>query len=94
MEMFLLNLAIRNLTRRRVRTILTILGVAIAISFTVGILSISEGFMASFENSMAKQGTDIIIVPREAEAFPYPDVAAFVGSFSEDVIREIEQLDI
>ena len=91
--MFLLNLAVRNLTRRRVRTILTILGVAIAISFTVGILSISEGFMASFENSMAKQGTDIVIVPREAEAFPYPDVAAFVGSFSEDVIREIEQLE-
>jgi len=91
--MLLVNLAIRNLTRRRVRTILTILGVAIAISFTVGILSISEGFMASFENSMAKQGTDIIVVPKEAEAYPYPDVAAFVGSFSEDIISQIEQLE-
>ncbi|MBL7166951.1 MAG: ABC transporter permease [Dehalococcoidales bacterium] len=89
--MLLLLLAIRNLTRRRVRTILTVMGVAIAISFTVGILSISEGFMASFENSMAQQGTDIIIVPKEAEAYPYPDVAAFVGSFSEETIREIEQ---
>lgn len=89
--MLLLLLAIRNLTRRRVRTILTVMGVAIAISFTVGILSISEGFMASFENSMAKQGTDIIIVPKEAEAYPYPDVAAFVGSFSEATLREIEQ---
>ena len=68
--MLLLLLAIRNLTRRRVRTILTVMGVAIAISFTVGILSISEGFMASFENSMAQQGTDIIIVPKEAEAYP------------------------
>ena len=36
-------LAIRNLTRRRTRTILTILSVAIAIAFTVTILSISEG---------------------------------------------------
>ena len=36
-------LAIRNLTRRRTRTVLTILGVAIAIAFTVTILSISEG---------------------------------------------------
>ena len=69
------------------------MGVAIAISFTVGILSISEGFMASFENSMAQQGTDIIIVPKEAEAYPYPDVAAFVGSFSEETLREIEQYE-
>jgi len=91
--MLLLLLAIRNLTRRRVRTILTVMGVAIAISFTVGILSISEGFMASFENSMAQQGTDIIIVPKEAEAYPYPDVAAFVGSFSEETLREIEQYE-
>jgi len=91
--MLLVNLALRNLTRRRVRTILTILGVAIAISFTVGILSISEGFMVSFENSMAKQGVDLIIVPKEAEAYPYPDVAAFVGSFSENLVDEIRQLD-
>ena len=91
--MLLLLLAIRNLTRRRVRTILTVMGVAIAISFTVGILSISEGFMASFESSMAQQGTDIIIVPKEAEAYPYPDVAAFVGSFSEETLREIEQYE-
>ena len=91
--MLLLNLAARNLTRRRVRTLLTVLGVALAISFTVGILSISEGFMASFENSMAKQGADIIIVLKEAEAYPYPDVAAFVGSFPEALIEEIEQVD-
>jgi len=91
--MMLPTLAIRNLTRRRVRTLLTILGVAIAISFTVGILSISEGFMASFENSMAKQGTDIVVVSKEAEAYPYPDVAAFVSSFSEDLIAQIEEVE-
>ena len=49
--------------------------------------------MVSFENSIAKQGADIIIVPREAEAYPYPDVAAFVGSFSEQLLEEIEQLE-
>lgn len=83
----------RNLTRRRTRTILTILGVAIAIAFTVTILSISEGLAVSFENSIAKQGADIVIVPKEAEAYPYPDVAAFVGSFPEELVEEIEQLD-
>ena len=91
--MAIIKLALRNLTRRPVRTALTIMGVAVAISFTVGILSISEGFMASFENSMAQQGMDIVIVPKEAEAFPYPDVAAFVGSFSEELVAEIEQVE-
>jgi len=90
--MLLVTLALRNLARRRVRTLLTILGVALAISFTVGILSISEGFMSSFENSMAKQGADIIIVPIEAESFPYPDVAALVGSFPETLIDEIRAI--
>jgi len=33
-------LAIRNLTRRRTRTVLTILGVAIATAFTVTILTV------------------------------------------------------
>jgi len=49
--------------------------------------------MASFENSIAKQGADIVIVPKEAEAYPYPDVAAFVGSFPEELLIEIEQLE-
>ena len=49
--------------------------------------------MVSFQNSMAKQGSDIVIVPKEAEAYPYPDVAAFVGSFSEALIDEIERVD-
>ena len=83
--MAIIKLALRNIARRPVRTALTILGVAVAISFTVGILSISEGFMASFENSMAQQGTDIVIVPKEAEAFPIlmwqPLSAAFQRSY-------------
>jgi len=69
------------------------LGVAVAISFTVGILSISEGFMASFENSIAQQGMDVVVVPKEAEAYPYPDVVAFVGSFREELVDEIRQVE-
>jgi hypothetical protein len=44
----MIKLAVRNLTRRRARTLLTILGVTVAVSFTAGLLSISEGFIASF----------------------------------------------
>ena len=91
--MLLIKLAVRNLSRRRARSILTIIGVGIAIAFTVTILSMSEGLMVSFENSIAKQGADVVIVPKEAEAYPYPDVAAFVGSFPEELLDEIEQVD-
>ena len=75
------------------RYLLSYLSMAIAISFTVGILSIREGFMASFEKSLPKQGADIIIVPKEAETYPYPDVAAFAGSFPEELIGEIKQVE-
>jgi putative ABC transport system permease protein len=91
--MELLRLALRNLTRRRARTILTILGVAIAIAFTVGILSISEGFMTSFENAVEKQDVDIVVVPKDAEAMPFPDAAAAAGDFSEEIVGEIEAID-
>jgi hypothetical protein len=43
-----LQLATKNLGRRKTRTILTVLGVVVAISFTVGLLSVSEGFMITF----------------------------------------------
>ncbi len=91
--MIVLRLAFSNLFRRRSRSILTVLGVGIAIAFTVTILSISQGLAASFEGSIAKQGADIVIVPKEAEAYPYPDVAAFVGSFPEELLGEIEQVE-
>jgi putative ABC transport system permease protein len=91
--MELLRLALRNLTRRRARTILTILGVAIAIAFTVGILSISEGFMTSFESAVEKQDVDIVVVPKDTETMPFPDAAAAAGDFSEEIVGEIEAID-
>ena len=91
--MELLRLALRNLIRRRARTALTILGVAIAIAFTVGILSISEGFMHSFESAIEKQDVDIVVVPKGAEAAPFPDMAAATGDFSQDIVGEIEAMD-
>lgn len=91
--MELLRLALRNLIRRRARTALTILGVAIAIAFTVGILSISEGFMHSFESAIEKQDVEIIVVPQGAEEMPFPDAAAAAGDFSQDIVAEIEAID-
>ncbi len=56
----MIRLALRNLTRRPMRTILTILGVTIAVSFIIGLLSITEGFIASFSQSIEQRGEDIM----------------------------------
>ncbi|MDY6834281.1 MAG: ABC transporter permease [Chloroflexota bacterium] len=91
--MEVLRLAAGNLTRRRIRTALTVMGVAIAIAFTVGILSISEGFMTSFEDVVEKQDIDIVVVPKGAAAMPIPDAASAAGDFPDTVVAEIAEID-
>ena len=71
----LIRLAIKNLGRRRLRSSLTIMGVAVAIAFTVGIISISEGLIVSINRSVEKQGEDIVI-------FPQGEDLAFLGRSS------------
>jgi putative ABC transport system permease protein len=56
-------LALKNLTRRRSRTILTILGVVVAIGFMVGILSISTGFINNFTKTVKSGNIDIYVLP-------------------------------
>ena len=48
-------LGCRNLSRRRSRSLLTMLGVVLAIGFTVGLLSISEGFMNSLDEILSDE---------------------------------------
>lgn len=55
------SLALRNLNRKKSRTILTGLGITLAIAFTVGLLSISEGFMSSFDRTLKKRGVDLFV---------------------------------
>ncbi|MDI3280326.1 MAG: ABC transporter permease [Bacillota bacterium] len=89
--MRLYTLACRNLIRRPVRTTLTVLGVTVAVAFTVALLSIGEGFLRSFEETILKYGTDVYITPRDeflgipvgvnGEHRPFPeDLALEVGA--------------
>lgn len=89
--MRLYTLACRNLIRRPIRTTLTVLGVTVAVAFTVALLSIGEGFLRSFEETILKYGTDVYITPRDeflgipvgvnGEHRPFPeDLAVEVGA--------------
>lgn len=64
-------LGCRNLTRRRSRSLLTILGIVLAIGFTVGLLSISEGFMKSVDDVFNTAGPDLFMVPKNVSKMPF-----------------------
>jgi len=89
----MIKLALRNLTRRRTRTILTILGVAIAITFTVGLLSITEGFISSFEQSTEERGEDIFVLPEEVAGHPMPMMESYGARFPEEYVGDIQSID-
>jgi putative ABC transport system permease protein len=52
---------LKNLLRRKTRTLLTAFGVAIAVGATVSLVGISEGFQRSIVHSFEFRGTDIIV---------------------------------
>lgn len=82
-------LALRNLTRRRTRTALTILGVAVAITFTVGLLSITEGFMNGFNMSAKERKEDIYVLPKGARGLGSPLLVSSGAEFSEQRVQDI-----
>ncbi len=66
-----IKLGTRNLTRRRGRSMLTIMGVALAIGFTVGLLSISEGFMSALDGMLTGSGPDLFVRPKGGSKMPF-----------------------
>jgi putative ABC transport system permease protein len=54
-------LLLKNLLRRKTRTLLTAFGVAIAVGATVALLGITDGFERSMVRSFEFRGTDIVV---------------------------------
>lgn len=86
----IVRLAAKNLGRRRTRTILTTLGVTLAVAFTVGLLSLSEGILATIQVEVGKFGADIFIYKKGMETVPLPGMVTY--SFPEEDINQISSL--
>src|SRR5438105_13518459 len=56
------DLILKNVLRRKVRSSLTGIGVAVAIAAVVGLLGISGGFERSFAESFSSRGVDLMVV--------------------------------
>lgn len=62
--MNLLTLAIKNLQRRKGRTLLTIIGVAIAVAILFSLLSFSAGYERQLTREMDSLGFNLLAVPK------------------------------
>jgi putative ABC transport system permease protein len=60
--MYFLTFILKNLIRRRVRSVLTIMGVAVAVGAVVALLGITHGFERSFLEIYEKRGVDLVVV--------------------------------
>ena len=57
-------LAIKNLSRRRMRTLLTIIGVAIAVAVLYSLLSFNAGYERQLSGEMNSLGVSLLAVPK------------------------------
>jgi putative ABC transport system permease protein len=76
----------RNLFERKVRTFLSVLGVAASIAGVVALISISDGVRASLDDHMTETGAALTVFNREAGDLMFSRVPA-------DVIEWMESLD-
>jgi ABC-type lipoprotein release transport system permease subunit len=78
---------LKNLRRRSARTVLTIIGVSLAITLAIIMFSISEGIRESTDEIIEKSGIDILVTPKGGDIF--------IGSSEFDDVRvmtkEIEE---
>lgn len=63
---------VRGLIRRRIRTGLTILGIAVGIAAVVALVGISRGFSKSWETGMKARGTDVVVSNMGSSLTPKP----------------------
>lgn len=59
--MFFLTVVYKNLLRRFVRSLLTVVGIAIGVGAVVALASIAWGFQKSWEQAYSSRGTDLIV---------------------------------
>ena len=70
--MTFLNVVTRGLTRRPVRTGLTLLGISVGIAAVVALIGLSRGLITSWSAGMKSRGTDIVVHNLRGSLTPKP----------------------
>ena len=83
--MTLLTVVLRNVVRRKTRSMLTVAGIAAGIGAVVALASIARGFESTWERLYAARGTDLIVM-NASSLSPVPP------SFARDRLRALQTL--
>ena len=70
--MTFLNVITRDLTRRPVRTSLTLVGISVGIAAVVALIGLSRGLVTSWSAGMKSRGTDIVVHNMRGSLTPKP----------------------
>jgi putative ABC transport system permease protein len=83
-----LTVVIRGLTRRRTRTLLTLLGISIGIAAVVALVGLSRGLDKSWAAGMKARGTDLVVSNMTSSLVPKPFSAS-----AQDRIAHLPHVD-
>lgn len=64
--MYFVAFILKNLTRRPVRTALTVLGLAVAVGSMIGLLGVTRNFRSSLADTFAERRVDLVVVQKGA----------------------------
>lgn len=88
-------LAARNLIRNRERSLLTLIGVLLAIGSFVALVSLAEGLNRRIDQELDHRNVDIYVVPRRAQALPSGPIGTIGYSqetMSQEVLQKISEM--
>jgi putative ABC transport system permease protein len=89
-------LALRNLTRSRLRSILTMIGIFIGIAAVVSLVSVSQGLKDSIKEQFDKIGADKLFISVKNSNFGmFSDISsAQLSTADTDVVRKVSGVDV
>jgi len=86
-------LASKNVTRKRERSILTIIGVLLAVASTISLISIAEGLYTKVNYEINLQNVDLYILPKSTAFLPAGSIGAVGGSSFGIPYKEVENIN-
>lgn len=81
-------MVLRNLLRRKVRTVLTVAAVALSIAATVALLGISTGLVRQIAAVVSESGSELTVVQRIPKGLTF----GYVGSLPASMAGELETM--
>jgi len=76
---------LKNLWRRKTRTFLTVLGIAVGVAAVVALSAFGEGFASGFEKTLSSADADLTVMQRDA-------VLALVSAVDESIGDELRRI--